>query len=156
MTAGGLTAAARDNTEYETDAERDSDGRQRIAPDRGMGLVERIDGHILRATVLLARHTTDVSGEIADFFANGFGGLGGLAASGGIGGSSIGFVRGGHLTVLPWAQSAGVNVWVSARRDFASRPTANVSLNTKFPAGRVGNVTAAQMATVRFGTGRRC
>jgi hypothetical protein len=151
MTARGLTAAARNNTEYETDAERDSDGRQRIAPDRGMGLVERIDGHILRAIVLLARHTTDVSGEIADFFANGFGGLGGLAASGGIGCSSIGFVRGGHLTVLPTGVNAGVG-----QEGFRSRPTANVSLNTKFPAGRVDNVTAAQVAKVRFGTGRRC
>ena len=87
MTAGGLTAAARDNTEYETDAERDSDRGQWIAPDRGMGLVERIDGHILSATVLLARHTTHISGEIADFVANGFGGLGGLAPCGRIGGS---------------------------------------------------------------------
>lgn len=44
-----------------------------------MGIVERIDGHIPRVPVLLARHTTDISGEIADLFANRFGGLGGLA-----------------------------------------------------------------------------
>jgi hypothetical protein len=97
---GGLTAATRDNTQYETDAERDGDSDQRIALYQGMGVVECIHGRILSAAVLLAGHTTDISSEITDLFANRFGGFGGLAPCGGTGGSSIGFVRSRHLPVL--------------------------------------------------------
>jgi hypothetical protein len=110
---GGLTAATRDNTQYEPDAERDGDSGQRIALDQGMGIVECIHGHILRAAVLLAGYTTDVSSEITNFFANRFGGLGGLAPSGGTGGSLISLVRSRHLPVLlirgiNWRECLGV------------------------------------------------
>ena len=97
---GGLTAATRDNTQYETDAERDGDSGQRIALDQGMGVVKCIHGHILRAAVLLAGHTTDISSEITDLFANRFGGFGGLAPCGGTGGSSMGLVHSRHLPLI--------------------------------------------------------
>jgi hypothetical protein len=127
---GGLTAATRDNTQYETDAERDGDSGQRIALDQGMGIVECIHGHILRAAVLLAGYTTDVSSEITNFFANRFGGFGGLAPSGGTGGSFISFVRSRHLAVL-------LIVGVSAG-EFRNRLTANVSVSAWFPSGHLG------------------
>jgi hypothetical protein len=61
-----LASCAGQSSEQEANAERNSDREQRIAANRGVGLVIRIDRHILGPGILFAGHASHIVGKITD------------------------------------------------------------------------------------------
>jgi hypothetical protein len=61
-----LPAAAKEQTQKETYAKSNSDGRKRVALDCIAGFVNRVCGHVVSMTILAARHLGHVATQIPD------------------------------------------------------------------------------------------